>query len=339
MTPALVFVHLGPSMPRWLVPSIRDHIARFSTEVVLISDNPRLLASVERVGATAHRHLESDLDRLVRRGATTDMHFRQGFWIESSRRFLALAAYQQDRGGPLIHVESDVVLLNSLDLDVFGRLGKPAAFPMISGDRAVGAVVYLEDPAVSSHLATTILEAQSVSASSNDMMLLQRFRTSRPELVSVLPTAPGPRSNLVRVNDQEFAGTISSGFVAFGGVFDAATIGQYLLGLDPRNHYGRKPVFSIPSDQALNPAAVAFESDGSSLWFRETSQPNPVLVHCLHVHSKDIRAFESSTRASLLQARCAELLTVRNTVMEFDPWGFRQAMSGLVRSRLARLRP
>ena len=73
------------------------------------------------------------------------------------------------------------------------------------------------------------------------------------------------------------------------GLFDAAAIGQYCLGVDPRNNK-YKPTFNLFENEysRVNFDQLEIVSDGFQLFLRVSKNKKFLKLYNIHVHSKDI---------------------------------------------------
>jgi len=282
----------------------------------------------ERSGIQVFRHLRAQEDPLSPPTRPEVMYFRRGFWLETSRRFSALAAFHLSTGGPIIHVESDVTLFPNFPMATFARLSSRIAFPLADAGHGIGSVVYLANPEVSESLARHMTGMREGDrqlpdpTGVNDMTRLADFAMSA-DGVLVLPTAPSGRDV---DGSPDFAHAVASRRQEFGGIFDALSIGQYLTGTDPRNHRGLR-VLGQYSFEGIRPEAWSFRSADELLWVRERESGTEYPVFNLHVHSKDLRMFDPRSRGKLLEQRCSS--QAKMPTREIDLWGLGHSLAGL----------
>lgn len=322
MTPRIcdvqvALVHLGPSRPRWLVPSLRG-IELAGHRPILVTDRDYW---VERVPASV-RVLR------VRRRSVDRLEFRRGFWSLSTERFMALSEVHHEIGSAVLHVESDVKLAPSLDLSLLASLVRPVAFPVLSAGRGSGAVVYLRDPAASAKLASQ-LAASLMEKSGNDMEGLWSFWRENPSLVSLLPsTEPA--------DDNRLAGSIGVSQVLesshlrekLGGIFDSASYGQFIFGTDGRNsRFGFRILGDVSSDHFAQPRQERIASPRS--WPLVVADGLQLLS--LHIHSKDPRVLQSRNPGR----HVAKTLGRRRRKM--DPWALRTNVTAAAQRRVAKV--
>jgi hypothetical protein len=313
-----------------------DHQERFNVPVVLVSDADRLLQEAANSGISTfrYRHQASGESHAE---SKRDEGFRSGFWLHTTRRFAALESYQKENDGPILHVESDVVILDRFNMESLNHCPTSIAYPLLSPSLGVGALVYLRRSSDSRKLATWMGAHGSSSIADNDMNRLAQVSRTRSSEVTILPTAPTMASMLFRESaEDDFRIRVSENSGIFGGIFDGATLGQYLSGLDPRNDLGRRWLSVAPSDHLIDPGGVTFEAEEGDLWILEPGVEDHTPILNLHIHSKDVRMFDASKRARLLARRASE--AARPVRAEMDYWAFRQSVIERLRQKMDSMR-
>lgn len=326
----IVFVHLGRSRPRWLIPNLRMHRDLMPNSIILVTDNDYVARSAKRLGVQVFRYVEALSDPLVPETDRSVLYFRKGFWRETSRRFSALAAFHAVYAGPLIHVESDVILFPSFPSDQFLRVGSGLAFPLADSLHGIGSIVFLRDADASLELAKHMSASapngggEDQRTDVNDMTRLASFRESTDDVL-VLPTAI--RDGQLE-DESSFYSLVSGNFSQFMGIFDASSLGQFLAGTDSRNHRGWRQLGGW-SFAGIDPASWNFSFSDGCLWVEDPKSKNQLPVFNLHIHSKDLRMFDLRSRERLLRERC--LRPPRPGEREFDLWGLTHASVSFAR--------
>jgi hypothetical protein len=210
--------------------------------------------------------------------------FRNGFWYHTTQRFLVLADYLRSTSASnVIHLENDVVVHCDLS-EKLPAFQNHARFAVpLDRNRAIASIVWLANSGTADALAQYLLDKPAL----NDMEALNGFVQAHPELARPLPTMPRAYARAKGLDEERFC----AGVEVFGGVFDAAAIGQYVGGVDRKNN---------PHDSRF------FINESSDLDLRECPPSwdvhqgvrQPVLsyagetttVMCLHAHSKDVLA-------------------------------------------------
>ncbi len=320
--PVVVAVHLGLSRPRWLAPMLRS-LVRDGYVPVVATDNARLASGL---GEICRVHL------IEQRPVAADS-FRQGFWSLSTERFVALAEVHEALGADVVHVESDVRLAPGIDLSELRQRRQAVAFPLLAPGRGSGSVVYLRDPEASRQLSTE-LSAFVKATDGNDMQGLWEFWQRHQRDVGILPCVA--KADDQRLEDSigpEAFAEMQSLRAVMGGVFDAASYGQFLFGTDGRNdRYGRRVVGGVSPRHFSQPSSRSFQRPLAwPIALRDSSQ-----LLSLHVHSKDVQALGQQDPSTLVGAPAAQV------GRRVDLWALgsniRDAMERRTRRVRARLR-
>ena len=212
-----------------------------------------------------------------------DRSFRSGFWFNASNRFLVLADYMSHAGLEyVIHIENDYVLyFDPTDkLDAFS-LFADFAVPL-DRIRAIPGIVWLKDSRVANSLAKHI----SDNPNQDDMATVGQFCVKDNEFrARPLPTLPFAYASKKGLDINKY----SQGIDLFGGVFDAAAIGQYIGGIHWMNNPADTTFFiNESSDLNLNDFSFSWGvKDGiKSPHLNFQDEITPVLG--VHAHSKNL---------------------------------------------------
>jgi hypothetical protein len=226
--------------------------------------------------------------------------FRNGYWQHTILRILALADFQSKYEGPLLHVEGDVLLLPNFPFQLFNSL-KTIAYPLVNKGYGCASVLFCPTVSEIEELNHFFVDNLKEENHLTDMDLLGRYQSSHAEKVAVLPSAP-PNENEFQdwVTENEFA-LLSRGSYYFEGIFDGATIGQYLLGEDPHNHFGMRPVYRMQKHHSFNARKGNFFWDRRGL--RVVAGNESLSIYAIHVHSKDLRAFQNPSNLEFIKSR------------------------------------
>ena len=318
LMPTAVYVHLGPSRPRWLPSTVRRAVAD-GYNVAVVVDEPtwreRLPSSVKVV--------------TVRRRAVPRGSFRDGFWCLSTDRFSAIAEAHPRIAGPIFHVESDVRLTPGIPLDRLQRSVRDVAFALLAVGRGSGATVLLRDPAASGALAES-LERHMRDRAGSDMEGLWNYWASNQSTVSLLPgNEPDDDPRLERAIGRQWAKEHAALRCDLNGIFDCASFGQYLFGTDGRNsRYGLRVLGSTSEEHFAQPRALRFQAPLA--WPLDFQDGTSLLS--LHVHSKAPRVLQADSPHDLVRQ------PLGNVGRELDLWALRTNAVAAVKRRLYRVR-
>lgn len=330
--PPLLLVYLGGKLPGYVVANLRYLRRTFPhAEVWLACDSLRAARQARRAGALVWMYrAEPELKARLLGGIGLDPAFRHGFWLNTMLRLWAVAAFAEQHGdAPLIHLEADVWLAPDAPLERWRSLECDLAYPLASAEAGAASVLLVREPRALVALLSGIEEAVDGSAVT-DMMLLGQAQL-RPG-VRILPTAPDAQHCFHAGVDAALRERMSVGLPETGGIIDAATWGQYFLGLDPKNARGRRALFVDLPEHAVDCRGVRLLV-GARGCIRIDGEFGSVPIYALHVHSKDARVFRDAE--SLLRMRAAQLQDGR--LVEFDSRAFISAATEALRRRWRRL--
>lgn len=309
---SIVFVHLGSELPRWSCDALTQAALFNGCPIYLLADADALRAAKLPQGVRGVALEEiglSEQQREFRELWPADSGFRDGFWTYTTERFFALDSFvQHAQLEHVVHLENDVMLYADLDKLVpklaSRYTGMAGTFD--NDHRCIPGLLYVADPLCLADLTDFILSAleharslpQQESEGINDMVLLAAWRAHFPDDMGALPIVPPDYPALLRSQAGNVPGDAAlywNNFDALGMVFDAAALGQYLGGVDPRN---RPP----PSHGFINEGCVfdprlvkpRMEPGADGLRRPVIETPGGIRpVANLHVHSKNLQAFLS----------------------------------------------
>jgi hypothetical protein len=288
-----VFVQLGSFIPRYLESNIKRLSVIFpGNEIYLITNNQRLLKltiknliPVEYVTSTRHDYLLNKLSK------KTD--FREGFWRLSLERIIAFTKFQiENKFDYLLHIESDVIVFPNLPIDAIKNLNS-LSWCQYNSRLDIATLLYSPNPQSALYLQKSIESKLELDNSHTDMTLLSEIRLDSNSNIALLPSLPEIGSLLVNEKSNISLDSkiqISSLCNVFGGIFDSAAIGVWLLGKNPENTHAMSVLHDrwiIDSgDSFIDPSRVNFviKSDGSLSLIEKGIQ---IPIFNLHVHSKN----------------------------------------------------
>lgn len=210
--------------------------------------------------------------------------FRSNFWRYTTERFFAIDAYLEafEDNEPFLHIENDVMLYTDLEqlenvITTQDRRNKDKISFIVkdSDHRGIGSCLYSNRQEWLDFIKYALQQKEPV----NDMYLLGGY----PKF-NTLPTTPNPR-----------------------GVFDAACLGQYLGGIDPRNianvteiyKYNNPTIGFINETSTIDPSKytilkkLAKDTPRIQKYYQYDESNKAVPIHNLHIHSKLMAPFSS----------------------------------------------
>jgi hypothetical protein len=176
---------------------------------------------------------KSDNHLCFLRTSKIDSSFRNGFWRFATERFFYLEDIS-DSFQNIFHFENDnMIFFNVQDyLKIFENFYK-IGLVFDNDERCIPGITYFKNKKYISELANYIL----TNYFNNDMEYLSNFRYNSKNVKS-LPIIPDfylkelkTLNGKITTNYNQYCNLFSE----FNSIFDAAAIGQFLYGYDPRN--------------------------------------------------------------------------------------------------------
>lgn len=307
---SIVFVHIGDQVPDHAEVAIEQaRLMNPSCQIILIANQAAIHNQPinERLKCHEITYIACESLNPTRahskfiKTSKHNVHFRNGFWRYTSERFLYLddlmTQYELEN---VFHLEYDNMLYVDLSemLPVFIENYKGIAATFDNEDRCIPGFLFIRNQSSMSTLANYF--ADFAASRKNDMKVIGLFkRNNGQERIDYLPvihkkyltkhTLFGEqRFNLS--NKYDFCKNIDQ----FDAIFDAAAIGQYLGGIDPRNGDSR-PGF-INESCLFDPSKIRFQwiRDKNGLWIPYAQYANELRkIVNLHIHSKKLAPFSS----------------------------------------------
>lgn len=287
-SPTIIFVHLGSApLPRCLEEALRN-TKRISPKsaIIVIADeiHGESLGTISApFSFVPAESLSGDADvRKFRELSRLRFDFRNDFWFHTSARFFVVAAYMRQTGvEDVIHLESDVSLHfdPATRLDAF-RDHAEFAVPLDRG-RAIAGVVWYANVNAASRLTRHMLSNGQL----NDMESVGAFCDQNPDIARPLPTLPASYAQQKGLSATRYC----QGIDRFGGIFDAAAIGQYIGGVHWLNSpHDTRFFINESSDLDLRDFDLSWDVKDQVRFLSLNRANERVPVLSLHAHSKDI---------------------------------------------------
>jgi hypothetical protein len=283
----IVFVHLGNSLPKYLeLNIIRTHELFPEPEITLISD----AIHFENNFITRHKYVRSGTTDSILVQSKHDAKFREGFWIKSLERLIAVLEYQivQKRRN-VIHIESDVLLMPNAPLEEVARLESPT-WTKYSRTKSVGAIFFVPTPESAQKILFAIWGLIREQPDITDMTILnilaEELKLGTTFSHSALEESP--------VSEESSEGCVDLN----RGIFDPAQIGMWLTGEDPRNHLGMNVIhlndLYTSGDSSINPEKLRFSLDSENRLWATNTAGRRFPIWSLHIHSKNVELFRDN---------------------------------------------
>jgi hypothetical protein len=217
-----------------------------------------------------------------------DKRFREGFWTLTSLRFFYIYEFMRVYNiSNVIHLENDVLIYYHCDT-IIERFDKTYVYlPFDTYSRNIASIMFIPSASVFK----SVLDHYDFNT--NDMENFSNIMKVTG-LIRNLPIFIGNDLfvNSYSTSSDEYS-FVTSNFERFGGfIFDAAAIGQYLGGVDPRNISGDSTGF-------VNETCIIKYNTYSFVWklIDDIKRPfiiidgNKIPIFNLHIHSKNLLRF------------------------------------------------
>jgi len=304
----LVLVYLGNSVPSFVYENLNYLVKTFpqyETYIILDTKSSKNFYAPNKVKVWIFEE-DKDSDLKSLNFLQHDAQFRNGFWSLTIKRLFAVTDFMEKmQVQNVLHIESDVWLSPNYPFDKLISAPHGISYPLSNLSEGVASTLYIRNIDNGKRLARYALKEIERNPDSTDCTILGSLYADPDEghAVGILPTIIPLSLNLNAGLDPERFNIMSSAIEYFGGLFDAATWGQYLLGIDARNTAGYKHVYATQSHHPCNPQAT-------KILFDELSQ-SPIVsingvrwpIFNLHIHSKSKAAFTYPAKLSEVARR------------------------------------
>jgi hypothetical protein len=205
--------------------------------------------------------------------------FRNGFWQLTSYRFTAIYEYMKQYNiKDIIHIENDILIYKNIDTIKFHNMHK-LLLTMDSKNRCIPGLMFIPNDEI---LKKCI---DNFNPSLNDM---QNFSICYYKLNEYIDTLP----IFLEDNINDVTEMITKNFKYYEVIFDAAAVGQYLGGIDPKIKSGDTRGF-------INETCIIDYSKYTFIWKNDNGKKIPyIIVNCneypivnLHIHCKDLKRY------------------------------------------------
>ena len=205
--------------------------------------------------------------------------FKDKFWLNTSLRLEVLYSYAlKNNINSLFHAELDNILFNLDDLEEkFDAYGSGIFLPRDSIDRAIGSIIYCNR--IKSLLEILKLYNQPFNAK-NDMNAFGIYAKKSKNFFS-MPTES-------YLENSKYFNLINPDYI--NGIFDAAAIGQYCFGLDPKiSKYNPTKNLFINENSKIDFANFQIFVKDYQPFIKTNKFSKIYKIYNIHIHCKDFR--------------------------------------------------
>jgi hypothetical protein len=212
-----------------------------------------------------------------------DKKFWSGFWKNTSKRHFYLYSYMKkyDRKN-VIHIENDIMVYANLN-EVFQNYDKSKTLvTMHNPNLGIPGIIYIPEHIKYEKFITNHLHDK------DDMINISHFYNNNREICDTFPTIK--ENEVQKVNEMH-----TKNFNTFNCIFDGASIGQYLGGVDPR-------ICNNDVKSYINPSCDINYSLYKFFWVKDNNElyapyikigDEIVKIVNLHIHCKSLADFMS----------------------------------------------
>ena len=229
-------------------------------------------------------NIEDIMPNYINIASKINTTYRGGFWILTSYRFVAIYAYMKQYNiVNILHLENDVLIYKNVDTINFHNNNK-LLLTMDSENRCIPGLMFIPN----NEILKKCLDIFNPNL--NDMQNFSNCYYNLSEYIDTLPI-------FIETNEtnDNITKMITKNFKHYNCIFDAAAMGQYLGGVDPRNIPGNTKGF-------VNETCIIDYSKYKFIWKDENNQKIPyIIINAieysivnLHIHCKDLKQFSSS---------------------------------------------
>lgn len=270
----LVYVWLGSKLPPWAKKSLTiTRLANPTRQIVLLSDQLQECKSLKDLGIVQHTYNIAYSQFYLSYHPKDQL---SSFWTNTSLRFIYLLEFMRsNKVASLFHAE-----LDNLIFDLSGlapKLDHYAQALFASQDsitRSIASLIYINKIQALEYLVSLLYDPDV----NNDMQALGKMASHSP-LFSALPTESFYSSTKCWP---------SLSPVECGGLFDAASIGQYLYGL-PALHTPFTPTYNrFTNENTLLDLSQLRMVSQIPLVLDHPDFPQPISFYNVHIHSKEM---------------------------------------------------
>lgn len=311
---AFILTHIGKKQfPNYIYDSI-EQIRLFHIK------NPIYLAMNKKVRNIDFARLEylkcriiwiEDLEKsAVHKKFNKNQKYKK-FWKVTAERFFIIEEIMKKYQIQMaIHIENDNLIYCNLDFcqKIVCKEFDGIAFTKDNEDRIIAGIVFVTD-IKKLGLINEYLSAQHEKHFYSEMQIIGKYLTNYKYKLLPVIYPEYILENHIENSKLKYSYMCEE----FGGVFDAAAIGQYLGGKDKRNY---KDIMAANFDVIVstrvepyeNPNAwyqvknmnLSWKKDENSLWVPHVSTKwKSYKIFNLHIHSKELFRFKSNNRSIL----------------------------------------
>ena len=273
----IIFIWVGSPIPSWSVSSINFASEKNPDRKVL------LLIDESSFNIYSNLNIKFEVETLTsnilkRSEFKGEINYQDRFWINTARRLLILYWYSSINNlDSFFHAEIDNIIFNLNKLDyTLDSYSNGLFAPRDSTSRVIASLIYCNRKESLNEVFKYFLAPYSAKT---EMEALGFYAKNNKNFIS-LPTESYPESSKSwKIIDWNLS----------KGVFDAAAIGQYILGVDTI-HFPYGPLYNKFRNEncLIDLDKLTFSVDKSQLYITYKNERTKHKLYNIHVHSKQI---------------------------------------------------
>lgn len=316
----LIYIHLGENFIDYLNDSI-EQLFIFNKDInltVVVNRNNKSRIKNKNVNLISYEKIKKTREHQMFISSNKHRTSRNRFWIYSTERFFILyEVMKQLELKRAFHIESDNMIYRDLSelYPIFRKhFGKTLGVPFDNENRGIGSFIYIPRKEILMNFLQFI--NKRIEYVENDMQLLSKYRIEHPEKIKPLPIINSEYHNNYKLQSQKYGicqnpEIFFKEYDNFDSIFDAAAIGQYIGGCDPRNKKNKEGFINETCIFSCENVKIEWEYD-----YERRMIPvmkignNKCIINNLHIHSKNLKKFISKHEKNSLTN---QVKFIRNT--------------------------
>ncbi len=273
----LIFIYVSNKLPEYIYYSLNFASKNSGLDVLLLTNITEFSKKIKidfSILNIDSFYNDTQYQKFLNK-TTLNIEFWDGFWVKAYERFFILNQWLEFTGNnQVFHAECDNLIFNISELGMrLDGLGSGLFVPRDGGERCISSLIYINDKNVLENFCNYV---SSSHINNNEMFEMYNYSKMFPG-VYYLPTDSifeiSSKWNYINPND-------------IGGITDAASLGQWLTGVDPRHIIG--PLFNKFKNEnikyLIDDCKFITNNDLNKIQLIYNEQT--VNVFNLHIHSK-----------------------------------------------------
>jgi hypothetical protein len=265
----------------YILDNIKQLIKTGNENIYVITNNiffEKFQTYIDNIILISIEELEDSYNYLNK--SCLNRSFRNGFWLLTSMRFFYLYEFMKKYNiKDVIHLENDVLIYYNPNI-LNEKLDRNYLYiPFDCYKRNIASIVFIPDYKILEKILNNydyqLNDMENFSIINKKLQIIEHF----PIFIN-------------NMNENEEYQFVTKNFEIFNFIFDAAAIGQYLGGVDPRNIEGDSTKF-------VNETCIIKFDKYEIIWLEKDFIRKPFIkineetypIFNLHIHSKNLSKF------------------------------------------------